>query len=156
MKNSTTEAPKPRNPETPKDRPHRICTCLAERGHSCPQQLANWKTASIRRPVGIYHVAADKNVRAPLNTYPCRRVAMTWILPARMPALPGLYGGALVWIGPDSSGNRSFNVRKGWKGIKTILGMKYTGSVFGSLNEPASLYSKSFVTGQKTVLTSGP
>src|SRR5439155_3757671 len=45
-------------------------TRLAERGHSCPQQLANWKTASIRRPVGIYHVAADKNVRAPLNTYP--------------------------------------------------------------------------------------
>src|SRR5438094_9782254 len=44
-------------------------TCLAERGHSCPQQLANWKTASIRRPVGIYHVAADKNVRAPLNRY---------------------------------------------------------------------------------------
>jgi len=38
---------------------------LAERGHSCPQQLANRSMASVRRFVGMYHVAADKNVRAP-------------------------------------------------------------------------------------------
>ena len=37
----------------------------AERGHSCPQQLANVSLARISGWFCANHVAADKNVRAP-------------------------------------------------------------------------------------------
>src|ERR1035438_383282 len=69
-------------------------------------------------------------------------------------------GGALVRLPPMSSGNRPLRVRKGWKGIwkgsSMTLGIRNTGSALGSLSVPVTLYSKSLVTGQNTVLTTGP
>jgi hypothetical protein len=42
------------------------------------------------------------------------------------------------------------------RGSNTIFGRIKTGSVLGSASVPVTRYSKSFVTGQKTVLTRGP
>ncbi len=42
----------------------------AERGHSCPQQRALRKARHESAHAGVLEVAADKNVRAPLNRYP--------------------------------------------------------------------------------------
>src|SRR5438094_9782253 len=44
-------------------------TCLAERGHSCPQQRDIFQRGGESRPSSSSQAAADKNVRAPLNTY---------------------------------------------------------------------------------------
>src|SRR5258708_5976496 len=43
-----------------------------ERGHSCPQQLPNGHAAPICPPLRAQYLAADRNVRAPLNVFMCR------------------------------------------------------------------------------------
>src|SRR5260370_33648786 len=48
-----------------------------ERGHSCPQQLSTGAAVTIRCPAGRKHVAADKNVRAPLNKYSSAQLSFT-------------------------------------------------------------------------------
>src|SRR6266404_2714131 len=105
----------------------------------------------------IFEYVAD-HTNSVQRFYRARLVSLGVVLSKRiMPEVQGGGGGGvLVVVELGASGKSSFNVRSGWKGRSMIFGVKKRGSVFGWLREPVTLYSKSFATGQKTVLIRGP
>src|SRR5690349_2946660 len=49
-----------------------------ERGHSCPQQVADRIWATTSSPLCRYCIAADRNVRAQVRYFACQEMSTEW------------------------------------------------------------------------------